>query len=50
MDSTRILGLAGRAGGVYLGWKHAAHIGLPPVVGALLGYLVADLVLDQLGK
>lgn len=48
MDTSRILGLAGRAGGVYLGWKHGGRVGLPPVVGALLGYFLADVVLDSL--
>lgn len=50
MNTSRILALAARGGGAFLGWRYAGRVGLPPVVGALVGWLVFDFVADSLAK
>lgn len=40
---------AAAAAAYFVGYKHARRLGLPPIVGALLAYVVADFILDRVG-
>lgn len=45
-----MIGIAGRAGGAFLAYKYlAGHIPGGPIAAALVGWIVADLVLDRAG-
>lgn len=49
MDTSKVIGLAGRAGGAFVGYRYGPRLGVSPLLGALLGWVVADLVIDRLG-